>query len=68
MTKLDTATYDIALKNGKPTITRNLTFKNGDTISFSITMESDHSKSLADLHRESAQAAITYLEDWIKPQ
>lgn len=68
MTQLTTATYDIKIDNGKPTVTRNLVFKNGDTLSFSITLESEHSGNLVDLHRASAQAAIKYLEDWLKPE
>lgn len=63
-----TATFDIAIKESKPVVTRNFTFKDGDTISFTVTLPQNYEASLSDLHRQSVDAAITHLKAAIGQQ
>jgi hypothetical protein len=67
MTAITSVTYDISMSNGTPAVTRSLEFKNGDTISFSVTVPNGGNLSLVELHRASAQRVIELLQDWIKP-
>lgn len=68
MSNISSSTYDINVLGGKSIVTRNIAFRNGDTISFKVTLDATSSKTLTQLHHESAQAAIAYLEDWLKPE
>jgi hypothetical protein len=61
-------TFDIAIKDGRPSITRSYTFKNGDTISFAVTLQKDYDATLSDMHRRSVETAINHLKTLIPQQ
>jgi hypothetical protein len=65
---LVSSTFDISAKDGQPTITREYTFKNGDTISFTVTLPRDDAATLPALHRQSIETAISHLKSLIPPR
>jgi hypothetical protein len=63
------APFNLELVDGnRPRITRDLEFSNGDTISFSITLEQDIHATIPQLHRNSVRELINRLEAWIGPE
>lgn len=53
------------LAGGKPKITRDIVYTNGDKISFAVTLEEDRTATIPDLHRKSVEELISRLEEFI---
>lgn len=60
--------FDLELSNMQPTIRRQFEFKNGDQVSFSVTLPRDDAATLPDLHQRSVRAVIDHLESLIGPR
>ena len=66
--KITRAPFNLSVSSGgRPKITRELEFSNGDTIVFTVTLEEDETATLTDLHRRSVEEVIERLQAWLKP-
>jgi hypothetical protein len=66
--KITRAPFNLSVSaTGRPKITRELEFSNGDTIVFTVTLEEDETATLTDLHRRSVEEVIERLQAWLKP-
>ena len=66
--KITSAPFNLQIVGGgKPKITREIQFTNGDNISFTITLDRDENATLPELHRQSVQEVINRLQEWIEP-
>ncbi|HJV75381.1 MAG TPA: hypothetical protein VJ654_14235 [Noviherbaspirillum sp.] len=61
-------TFDISISDGRPSITRNFVFKNGDKLSFTVMLQKDYNATLPDMHRRSVEAVINHLKTLIPQQ
>ena len=63
--KSTSSTFAIEINGVQPTVSREIKFENGDSISFSVTLDRDDDMRLADLHKRSAEHTIKLLQSWI---
>ena len=69
--KVTAAPFNIeVLAGGRPRVSRQIIFANGNTISFDISLDEDKSATLGDLHHRSVAEVIKHLQDFApqKPQ
>ena len=66
--RLETATFNIAIKSGQTVVVRDLEYSNGDTISFTVALPNDGGQTISDLHRASAEHVIALLQNWLAPK
>ncbi len=62
------ATQNLTIEMVKNTfqIRREVRFKNGDTISFCVSLPQDHSLSVLDIHEKSVEQLIADLSEWLQ--
>jgi hypothetical protein len=59
--------FHLTVKDHVPVVTRHLNFKNGDSISFTVSLPNGMKTSLADLHVRSVEEVIAHLQASIMP-
>lgn len=67
-TTISSATYHIDIASMQPVITRELKFKNGDTVSFTVTLPRDDQLTVIGMHQASVAHVIALLQGWSAPQ
>jgi len=67
--KVAQAPFNIeVLAGGRPKVSREIVFTNGDKISFEVSLEQDGSLTMGDLHRKSVEEVIKRLENFAPPK
>ena len=56
------------IAGGQPKVTREITFTNGDKVTFVVTLDRDDSATLPNLHKQSVREVISRLEALITPK
>ncbi|MFC0132075.1 hypothetical protein CR105_24475 [Massilia eurypsychrophila] len=65
---LASTTFDIKISGMQPTITREIKFKSGDSITFTVTLDRDDEVKMLELHKRSVKHVIALLEAWSSPK
>jgi hypothetical protein len=68
-TSPETVTLNLVSDAGRLVMKRELSYRSGDEISFSIALPHDSTGlTVAELHKQSVERVIQLLQDWIAPQ
>ncbi len=66
--ELQLVDFKVETKSGCPVVTRNFTFKSGDTLSFTATHPKGFDVTIKELHRTSAEQVIAFLQEFLNPK
>ncbi len=66
--EIKTGEFQVKVTGDSNVITRNFVMKNGDTLSYTVTVRKDLDDTMRDLHRKSAQEVIDLLQTFVSPK
>lgn len=67
MSSIASSDFDISVSGHGPTITRNLVFKSGESITFKIQLPKVQTDTIIDLHQKSAARVIQLMQEFATP-
>lgn len=66
--EIKTGEFQVKVTGDSNVVTRNFVMKNGDTLSYTVTVIKDLDDTMRDLHRKSAQEVIDLLQKYVSPK